>query len=378
MGMQNQLDVIVIGVGVVGAAALYHLSKTGQRVLGMEQFELDHRLGSSYGESRIIRYAYQQPVYVEMAKLAFEMWGALEQEADQTLLLRTGGLDFGDTESPSLNITMQNLSQADVPFEVLTPDEVHVRFPQFQLSDNMLAVFQADAASLYASRCVMAMASLAQRNGAEIIQRTQVSRIEPLADSVRVHTSQGVYETGKVILSAGSWTNQLLEPLGFRLPLQPTREQLVFFDAPEMYTQMPVFISHADELFYGLPSVDGTGLKVAVHGIHEPTDPDHVNRVGDAAYAEKVRDFVREYLPAGAGDIREIRTCLYTMTPDEDFIYDTVPDYPRVIVGSACSGHGFKFGIVSGRLLADLATEQTPVFDVSPFRASRFASAPDA
>lgn len=138
---------------------------------------------------------------------------------------------------------------------------------------------------------------------------------------------------------------------------------------------MPVFISHGLGEFYGLPPVEGTGLKIAVHGNKEHVDPDAVKREGDAEYGEKVRDFVRQYLPQADTPIREIRTCLYTVTSDEDFIYDTLPGHPYVIVGSACSGHGFKFGIVSGRLLADLALDRTPVFDLQPFRTARFTAA---
>jgi monomeric sarcosine oxidase len=356
-------DVIVIGMGVVGAGAAYHLAKRGVSVLALEQFELDHQMGSSYGESRIIRYAYKESVYVDMAKEAFPMWHALEQETGKHLLTQSGGLDFGPADYWSLLDTRNNLAAANIAHEWLSPAEVSKRFPQFHLDDHMMAIYQPDAATMNASLCVRTLVESAQKNGVVLKTQCPVTKIEPLTDSVRVHTPQGIFSAGKVIISAGAWAGKLLDKLDLHLPLTPTRQEQCFFRPTDrqMFTAgtFPVFIYHNEPWYYGLPDM-GTGFKVAIHNLTVPTDPDHTSREKDEAIIEEVRAWVKHFLPAGDSPIRETRVCLYTMTPDEHFIIDTHPAYSNVIIGSPCSGHGFKFGIVTGQMLADLAQGQPP------------------
>ncbi len=374
--MANQYDVIVLGLGVMGSAAAYHLANDGQRVLALEQFELDHRMGSSYGESRIIRYAYDHPAYVEMSKAAFPMWRALEEASGQQLMVRTGGLDFGAADSPSLLVTRDNLKAEGIPFDWLTPGEVSRRFPQFRLADNMYGMFQPDAGYLAASRCVVTQAEMARKCGATLLTRTPVQRVEVQHDSVRVHTADGQYEAGKLVITAGPWAGRILAMLDLNLPLQPTREELVFFEPPDraqfLPDRFPIFIYHDVPWKYGLPNVDGTGLKVAVHGRHEPTDPDHTRRTPDPDYVEQVRGFVRQFIPQGDGPVNEARICLYTMTPDGHFLIDRHPAYPQVVFGAGFSGHGFKFGILIGRILSDLAVHGKTAYNLSLFSAQRF------
>ncbi|PJF36126.1 MAG: N-methyl-L-tryptophan oxidase [Candidatus Thermofonsia Clade 1 bacterium] len=374
--MSNLYDAIVVGLGVMGSAAAYHLAKAGQRVLALEQFALDHRLGSSHGESRIIRYAYTHPLYVEMAYEAFALWRALEQASGKRLMVRTGGFDFGRPEAPTLQETRRTLEAAGIPFEWLNAAEAARRFPQFSLAADMVALYQHDAAYLAASACVLAQAELAHIHGAELLTETPVRRIEPLHDAVRVYTAERVYEAGKLILTGGPWMGKLLSALDLRLPLQPTREQIVFFEprdgarfTPE---HCPVFIFHSPTWFYGLPNVDGSGVKVGVHCNNEPCDPDQVKRTPDEAYIQRVRDWTRQYLPAAAGEVKEARVCLYTMTPDEHFIIDAHPAYPQIIFGAGFSGHGFKFGNLVGRLLADMVLGNPIGYDLSLFSATRF------
>lgn len=369
-------DVIVIGLGVVGAAAAYHLANDGQRVLALEQFELNHRNGSSYGESRIIRYAYDHPLYTEMAKDAFPMWRALEAASNKRLMFRTGGFDFGPADAPTLVGTRRNLEAAGVPFEWLEPAEAMARFPQFRLREGMAALYQPDAAYLAASSCVLGLVDLARWKGASLQVGTPVTAIEPLVGAVRVRTTEQVYEAGRVVIAAGAWAGPMLAGLGIRLPLQPTREQLVYFESPEpaLFTpqRCPVFIFHDHPWFYGLPNVDGFGVKVAVHCNGETTDPNQTRRTVDPDYIERVRAWASEYLPRAVGPVCETRVCLYTMTPDEHFVIDRHPQYPHVVYASACSGHGFKFGILTGRILADLVTHGTTDYEIGLFSASRF------
>ena len=375
MSSSNHYDVIVLGMGVMGSATAYHLARAGKRVLALEQFELDHRMGSSHGESRIIRYAYDHPVYIEMAKAAYPMWNALQEEAGHELMVHTGGLDFGPAEWPSLVATRDNLAAAHLPYEWLSPAEVGERFPQFSLSQDMRAVYQPDAASLFASRCVIALAELAQKHGAIARFKSPVTRIEPHRDSVRVHTATASYEAGSLVVAAGPWAGKVLAALDLVLPLQPTREEIVFFDSPEAALFkpdcFPVFISHGETYHYGLPDVDGNGLKVGVHKNNEPTDPDTCKRTPDDDYIEHMRGFLRTYIPRAEGRVNEARICLYTMTPDEHFIIDRHPVYPHIVFGAGFSGHGFKFGILIGQILADLATNGQTSYDISLFAANR-------
>jgi monomeric sarcosine oxidase len=374
--MANQYDVIVLGLGVMGSAASYHLAGDGQRVLALEQFELDHRMGSSYGESRIIRYAYDHPAYVEMAKHTFPMWRALEEASGRQLMVQTGGLDFGLDDSHSLLITRDYLRAAGVQFDWLTPAEVSKRLPQFRLSEGMHGMYQPDAGYLAASKCVVTMAELAQKCGATVLTNTPVQRVEVRNDSVRVTTADAHYEAGRLVITAGPWAGRMLDMLDLKLPLQPTREELVFFEPLDralfLPDRFPIFIYHDVPWKYGLPNVDGTGLKVAVHGRHEPTDPDHTKRTADDDYIELVRSFVRQFIPQGDGPVNEGRVCLYTVTPDEHFIIDRHPAYPHVVFGAGFSGHGFKFGILVGRILADLAVKGKTPHDISLFSAKRF------
>jgi monomeric sarcosine oxidase len=355
-------DVIVIGMGVAGAGAAYHLAKRSVRVLALEQFELDHQLGSSYGESRIIRYAYKESVYVDMAKEVFPMWHTLEQESGQKLLTRSGGLDFGPSDYGSLIDTRDNLAAGGIAYDWLTPAEVSKRFPQFHLDDNMMAIYQPDAATMNASLCVRALAEIAQKNGLVLKSQCPVTKIEPLADSVNVHTPQGIFSAGKVIISAGAWAGKLLDTLDLHLPLTPTRQEQCFFE-PTNRAQFaagtfPVFIYHNEPWYYGLPDM-GTGLKVAVHNLTIPTDPDNTSREKDEAIIEEVKKWVQHFIPTADSPIRETRVCLYTMTPDEHFLIDTHPAHANIVIASPCSGHGFKFGILTGRMAADLAQGQT-------------------
>ncbi|MDL1902181.1 FAD-dependent oxidoreductase [Anaerolineae bacterium CFX9] len=202
-------DLIVIGAGAYGSAAAYHAAKRGLRVLLLEQFEIDHGRGSSYGHSRIIRYAYDHPVYVELAKAAYGEWDALQQEMGETLWVKTGGLDFGVPGSePMLDGMIRSLAETGIPHELLSPEDVQRRFPQFRLDEDMIGLYQADAGVLFASRCVLAHVRLARAYGADIREHTAVSAFERHADSVTVHTSAGSFSavaTWMPHLSRWSW-----------------------------------------------------------------------------------------------------------------------------------------------------------------------------
>lgn len=372
-------DVIVIGAGAMGSAAAYHAAKGGQSVLLLEQFKLDHTLGSSNGESRIIRYAYDHPAYIALVDAAFMMWHDLEQASGEQLLIKTGGLDFGRPNFPRFADTRAAMEAMNIPFEVLSPAEVNARIPQLQLDDDMLGLYQADAGVLKASRCVIVQARLAQEMGADFIEDCRVQDIQAHNGGVRLQTSQGDFSGSRLVICAGAWTENLLHMLGVEnLHLQPTREQLAFFEAPAEYyadqgAPMPISIGWDEEIYYSIGGVENRGFKAARHFSNDPTTADSINRQPDAAYVEGVRAWLRKHWPQVAeANLVDSRVCLYTLTPDEHFIIDQHPAYPFISFGAGFSGHGFKFSTLIGKILVDLVNQQPIDLDLSLFKANRF------
>jgi monomeric sarcosine oxidase len=374
----NVYDVIVLGLGVMGSGAAYHLAKDGQSVLGLEQFELDHRNGSSYGESRIIRYAYDHPAYVQLAKSVFHLWHDLEHESGRKLMFQTGGFDFGPADAPTLVATHDNLKAADIPFEWLSAAESRRLFPVFQLTDDMRGLYQPDAAYLAASDCVIAQADMARKHGATLLFNSSVIDVKVYKDSVTVRTATTEYSAGRLIITAGAWATKVLSKLDLNLPLYASREEQVFFQPSDMRQFMPdkfpIFIVHQTPWFYGIPNAGGTGVKAAIHPRNERVDPDHVNKTPDDDYIDDIRNLVQRYVPSMEGPVNEARVCLYTMTPDEHFIIDRHPAYPHISFMAGCSGHGFKFGVLIGRILADLACKGTTDHNIDLFKVTRFQS----
>ena len=377
--MTTIYDAIVIGAGGMGSAAAYYLSRMGQKTLLLEQFQLDHDRGSSYGESRIIRYAYDHPAYIALAKASYPLWRELEAASGEELYIKTGGIDFGIADDPQMLAIDHSLTVSQIPFEKLSPAETAQRFPQFRLEDGMETIYQADAGVLKASQCVKAHVRLAQQQGTTLIEQAIVQRITPTADHVTIETSQGTFQAGRLVMAAGSWSKHLLEKIGLALPLAPTREQQLFFrgNPPENFLpdQFPTFIAWLPEItFYGISNVDGKGFKCAQHRSGEVVDPDQVKREIDPAYIERVRGFMKHHIPTGDGEPTAGRICLYTMTPDEDFIIDRHPEYPYISFGAGFSGHGFKFTTLIGQILANLACGAPVEYDLSHFRWDRFSS----
>lgn len=379
MAAQQTYDVIVLGLGVMGSATLYHLAQTGQRVLGLEQFEPDHEMGSSIDVSRIFRYAYDHPAYVTLARAAYPMWRALEEEAGVSLMHYTGQVDFGPQTSDTFQAFRNTLVATGIAHDWLTPAELAQRFPQFQLSEDMMAIYHAEAGYLAAATCVLTLIQQAQQHGAHIQTGAHVQQIDIEGDSVVVRTADQTYSAARLVVTAGSWTGKVLGQLDLTLPLRPTRQQVIFFQTQDLSLfgpdRFPVYIAHGDPWYYGLPSVNNGGLKTAIHNLRDDVvDPDTMNRSVDPAHVEVVRGFLRRCLPLADSAPASTRTCLYTVTPDDHFILDHHPAYPQVVIGAGFSGHGFKFGILIGQILADLALKGATAHDIALFRLQRFAS----
>ncbi len=379
--MTQKFDAIVLGAGAMGSAAAYYLAKARQRVLLLEQFELNHQKGSSYGYSRVIRYTHDHPIYINLARAAYQLWKALEEEAGEKLYVKTGGLDVSLPEQPTFQARLKTADEAGLDYEYLTGSEVRKRFPQFHLDEGMHALYHPDTGYLRASRCVLALTRLAQTLGATLIDQTPVTSILKSENGVTVQTVTESYTASRLVLTAGSWAQALLAQQGLNIPLSVMPMQLGFFQAtprsefvPERF---PVFYFHLKDNYgdmpYGIADDGGIGVKVSTcYGWETVSSPSQVDYTPSLEWIESIRQFIRRYVPGVDGKLMSTRRCLYTMTPDKHFIIDSHPDYPHVVIGAGFSGRGFNFSTLVGKILADLALEGKTEHDTSLFKLSRF------
>jgi sarcosine oxidase len=379
---ESNIDVIIVGAGVMGCAATYQLAKDGARVVLLDQFAVGHDRGSSHGPSRIIRLAYDGLDYVALARSSYALWRELEAESGERLLTQVGGLDIGPPDALALDGIRATYLAAGVPFDQLDRDAIVRRFPQFNLPEGTVGLYQADYSLLAAGRCVATLANQARRHGAIIHERELAHQIRATAAGVQVHTDRGVYSAGRLILSAGSWMRPLLHQLDLDLPLTVLKEQLAFFRARDPRAYMPgrlPLVIHRFPKTTSLGSIfpifDHAGVKVMIDRVGPQVAPDDPDRAIDAPLLERLHAYATELLPGLTGEIIEAVSCRYTMTPDEHFILDRHPAYPHVVIASPCSGHGFKFGAVIGRILADLALHGATIHDITRFRLDRPALA---
>jgi sarcosine oxidase len=373
---RNHYDVIVIGVGAMGSATVHHLARHGRKVLGLEQFNIPHEMGSSHGITRIIRLAYyEHPSYVTLLRRAYELWRELQEQATEQLLFLTGSLDAGPAGSVVVEGSRRSCEDYGIPHEVLPAAEVNRRFPGYRLSPDMMAVFQPEGGFLTPERCIVAHVMQAQARGAEIHAREPVLAWEPLSRGVRVTTPRATYEADKLVISAGAWVAKLVGTLqGLAVP---ERQVLGWFQPHEpawfLPERFPVFNLLAEEgRYYGLPVYGVPGFKVGrYHHLEQKVDPDRCDRECHSMDEQVLRTFSERYFPAGAGPTMGLRACMFTNTADEHFILDLHPDYPQVCIASPCSGHGFKFSSVVGEIMADLAEKGQTGHDISMHRLGR-------
>jgi sarcosine oxidase len=370
----EEFDAIVVGLGALGSAAACRLAARGS-VLGLEQFELGHDRGASQDHSRIIRLSYHTPGYVGLAKRAYEAWAEIERDTGEPLIVRTGGLDLWPSGAsiPMADYT-ESLSAERVPFERMDAAEVMRRWPQWQLDDDALAIFQQDAGIAAAARCNDAHRRLATERGAVLRPNSPATAIDAAAGEVEIETPDARFRTNHVILTADAWTNDLLSNLGVHLPLTTTQEQVTYFGAPHADDfapeRFPIWIWMDEPSFYGFPAYGLPGPKVAQDCGGNPVTPSTRTFQPDPDNLARVTTFVNRHLPSALGPIIETKTCLYTLTPDRDFVIDAVPGHPEVLVALGAA-HAFKFAALIGRALADLATDGATDLDLSPFRIDR-------
>jgi sarcosine oxidase len=355
-------DVIVVGVGGMGSAAAWQLARRGQRVLGLERFDIPHNKGSSHGVSRIIRLPYyEDPAYVPLLHRAYALWHEAEAETGAELLVTTGSIDASAEDDPLFQGALASAREHDLAHEVLTGTEVNERFLGYRLPAAHRAVFQPQGGLVASERAIVSHVALAQREGADIRARERVLRwtADPGGEGVTVTTDKGEYRAARLVLTAGAWIGELAARLA-RLAV-PERQVLAWLQPhrPDWFTtdRFPVFNLQVEEgRYYGFPVYEVPGFKFGrYHHQNETGTADTLLREPDVADEELLRQFGERYFPDGSGATMALRACMFTNTPDEHFIIDRDPDHPQVVLASPCSGHGYKFCSVIGEILADLA-----------------------
>ncbi|MBI1294032.1 N-methyl-L-tryptophan oxidase [bacterium] len=370
-------DVIVVGVGGMGSAAVYNLAKRNKRVLGLEKYDIPHDMGSSHGYTRIIRLAYyEHPSYVMLLHRAYQLWEELEAVSGEHLLHITGSIDAGPADSWVFKGSFQSCVEYELPHEVLTGKELMQRFPGYRLPFDHMALLQPRGGFLTPERCTVAYVEAAHALGAEIHAREEVLRWAPEGDGVRVFTTRDSYTADRLVITAGAWNNQMV-PLLRGLAV-PERQVLAWFQPrkPEFFRpdNFPVFNLLVDEgRYYGFPVHGVPGFKIGkYHHFLERDDAERLDHESHDADEWMLREFTDRYFPDAAGPTMSLQSCMFTNSPDGHFIIDLYPGYPQVSFAAGFTGHGYKFASVVGEIMGDLAINGRTRHDIELFRHDRF------
>jgi sarcosine oxidase len=377
--MRTEWDAIVVGLGAIGSGAAYWLSRRlGAGVLGVEQFELGHSNGAGQDHSRIIRLSYHRDDYVRLAKRAYATWAEVEADGGVRIVTRTGGLDVAPRQAAiPLGDYMTAMTAEAVPFEHLDGPEIGRRWPQWRLTDEHHGLYQADAGIADPNRANATHQKLARQNGATLLEHAEVTALRDVGGAVEIELRDGsVHRTPQAVLAADAWTNELLASLGRRLPLTIIQAQVTYFAAPDAAAfdpdRFPIWIWMDDPSFYGFPTYGEAGPKAAEDvGGDEVTPATRTFERNEVGF-RRLTDFLARYLPGHLGPEINTKTCLYTLTPDRDFVLDRLPDHPGVLVALGAA-HAFKFASVLGRILSELVVDgdTSSAGEIGAFRIDR-------
>lgn len=370
-------DVIVLGLGGVGSSAAFALAKRGHRVLGIDQFSPPHNHGSSHGETRIIRKSYfEHASYVPLLCRAYELWRELESRSGARLYHATGILEIGPADGIVIPGVLKSAAQFGLPIEQITMAEAMYRYPALLGDEAWSVLLERDAGYLKVEDCVEAHLESAVDLGANLVMEQKVIDWGIDGGGVFIRAQAQTYRANKLVLTAGPWAGELLHQFG--VPLHVLRKHLYWYETNNQAYQeldgFPCFFYETPTgLFYGFPNRDALGLKIARHsggeGVDSKIDGVH-HRSNEDQMA--VESFLDSNLPEVSRRMTRWSGCYYTMTPDENFIVDTLPNMPQVTIVAGLSGHGFKFTSVLGELAADLATDLPLSPDLNFLRLSRF------
>jgi sarcosine oxidase len=356
-------DVAVVGLGGIGSAILAHCAARGASVIGLEQFTTVHDLGSSHGKTRMIRQAYfENPAYVPLVLRAYELWRTLERESGDEILRITGLLSVGEEDGTIIEGTFRAAREFDLTVKSLSNREMKDSYPTLRLLPDEVALFEADAGVLDPECAIGANLKVARLGGAKARFEVAMEKWQATDKGFEIWLTDGErVSASKLILALGSWFQETLESLGVRIRVQRNIQAWFTpgtnaYDAPGF----PAFLLNRRGLLaplYGFPDF-GDGIKAAFHGFGELTDAKHVNREVDLALdVEPIAQSLEQWMPGAAKALREAKPCMYTLTPDENFVIDRHPDHANLILCGGFSGHGFKFAPVVGEIAAELALD---------------------
>jgi sarcosine oxidase len=345
MRIVEKVDAVVVGAGVAGSATARHLARSGREVLLVERFEVGHRRGSSHGASRIFRFSYDDPEFVRMAMDALPMWRALEKECAEELIVTTGGLDIG----PAAEAHARALGDCGAPYEWLAAAEASDRFPFMSFASTEPVLFQPDAGIVRADRALRAFVASAVAAGAQLWENCRVHEVVARDGGAVLTTDEGEVEAEVTVVTAGSWARPLLAEAGIELPVEATRQTVAYFAMDDQFVP-PSVVEWTHPPLYALLA-PGEGVKAGGHHIGPACDPDELG-APDAEVVARLAEWIAARYPKADPEPKLAETCLYTSTSDEHFVIER---HGPIVVGSACSGHGFKFGPLTGRRIAELA-----------------------
>lgn len=369
-------DVIVLGCGAMGSATLWQLARRGVRCCGIEQFEIAHDRGSSHGDSRAIRKAYfEHPDYIPLLNRAYELWPQLETASGTRLKHDTGMVFAGAPDSEAIQGLERTYAAHNLPHERLAARDAETRFPRFRFRDDHAVFFDPLGGYVVPEASVAACMRLAQEAGAVVRTHARVASWAANADGVTVSIDGEDLHAGALVVAAGAWSSQMLQTL--RIPLRVLRKVLVWYSAPDIAVYragFPVwYIDLPCGAVYGFPAHDGLAMKVAVHsGGEEIVSPEHLDRSFRPGDDDTILQCLAETFP----ELTPVRTrhavCMYTTTPDTNFVLDLHPNHPNVAIAAGFSGHGFKFMPAIGEIMADLVTEGATSQPIDFLRLDRF------
>lgn len=370
-------DVAVIGLGGIGSATAWYAARRGHSVVGLEQFALGgHSRGASHDHSRIMRHSYHTAHYVELTHHAYACWREIESTSGQQCVHVTGGIDLFPRDAAIDIVTYREAMRAtDVDFDELSAADTARRWPAWRLTDDVRVLYQANTGIVSPAQTVPLLQQLAADDGATLRGDCSVLAIEPADDDVVLHIHDGeALRAGHVVIAADAWTAPLLETLGVSLPLTVTQEQVTYYATDQLgafdRSTFPVWIWMDDPSFYGFPVFGAPGVKIAQDCGGRPVDPDRRRFEPDHEILDRTNAFAARMFGDRLGAPSTTTTCLYTLTPDRDFVVDSVPGHPNVHVALG-AGHGYKFVGWFGRTLAALATGSDPGCDLKPFGLDR-------
>ena len=374
--MNNTSDVIIIGLGAMGSATSMFLSHNGVKVIGFDSYSPPHEFGSSLGHTRVIREAYHEgTTYVPIVQRAYEIWFEMNENSKVPIIETYGGLLIGP-KTGDIENALKSANKYDIPIKKMTSDEISQKFSVLNPPKEYIGLLESRGGAVFVENSINHMLNTALNNGSVHKYNERVVRWSKKSNYYLVETNLGNYKAEKLVFSSGAWITKLIPTL--KLPIKIERQVLFWFSPrknPDKFKSINMPNSGWDLdnglSFYTMPNLENRGFKVAMHHNGEFVDPDTLIRESNDSDLKMVRDFLEEYIPDGNGELIDSKVCMYTDTPDQDFLIDSHPDDENIIICSPCSGHGFKFTPAIGEICSSLIINNSTNFDLDKFSLER-------